>query len=300
MAVVALQRFAWLSIAAAVATIALKGIAWQITGSVGLLSDALESLVNLAAAVVALAMLSVAARPPDEDHAFGHGKAEYFAGGLEGLLILAAAAGIAVTALDRLLAPQPITQVDLGLVLSLVATAINLGVARVLAAAGRQHHSIALEADAEHLMTDVWTSVGVVLGVAAVWLSGWAWLDPVIALLVAANIVRSGLRLVVRSASGLMDAGLPAEQQQAVVDVLEGLRADGLDYHALRTRQSGQRAFVSVHVLVPGAWTVAQAHVRAEHLDAQIRAALPRASVFTHVEPLEDPASWHDVDLDRR
>lgn len=299
MSVERLHRFAWLSIAAAVATMVLKSLAWWLTGSIGLLSDALESLVNLAAALVVLAMLAVATRPPDEDHAFGHGKAEYFAGGLEGVLILVAAAGIAITAIDRLLQPRALTSIDLGLVISAVATAINYGVAQVLLRAGRRYHSIALEADGEHLMTDVITSVGVFAGVAAVWLTDWWWLDPLVALLVAANIVRIGIALIGRSTAGLMDSSLPTDQHRAVVSVLEKHRADGLDYHALRTRQAGQRAFVSVHLLVPGTWTVAEAHEHAEAVDAEIRQALPRASVFTHVEPIDDPRSWDDVSLDR-
>lgn len=296
---ISLQRFAWLSIAAAVATILLKGTAWWLTGSVGLLSDALESFVNLAGAVMALLMLTVAALPADDNHGYGHGKAEYFASGFEGMLILVAAAGIIATAVERLFAPQPLEQLGIGLVVSVVASLLNLGVARVLMAAGKRYHSIALEADAHHLMTDVWTSVGVIAGVGAVALTGWHRLDPLVALAVAANIVRTGVRLIRRSAEGLMDAALPLQQHEAVIDVLERLKAEGLDYHALRTRQGGMRQFVSVHVLVPGAWTVAQGHDRVESLEHDIREVLPRAHVTTHLEPIEDPASWHDVELDR-
>jgi cation diffusion facilitator family transporter len=295
-----LTRYAWLSIAAAVATILLKGLAWWLTGSVGLLSDALESFVNLAGAIVTLLMLGVAALPEDDNHAFGHTKAEYFASGFEGMLILLAAAAIAVAATDRLIHPQPLQQVGVGLAVSVVASLINLGVARVLLGAGRRYHSIALEADAHHLMTDVWTSAGVLVGVAAVAATGWQWLDPLLALAVAANIVWTGWKLLQRSAEGLMDAALPAEQHQAVVQVLERHRGDGLDYHALRTRQAGARQFVSVHVLVPGAWTVARGHDLAERIEVEIRDLLPRATVTTHIEPLEDAASWHDVGLDRQ
>lgn len=294
-----LKRFAWLSIAAALATIALKTAAWWLTGSVGLLSDALESGVNLAGALMALAMLTIAAQPPDDDHAFGHGKAEYFASGFEGFLILAAAVGIAVAAIDRLLHPQPLAQVGIGLVVSVLASLINLATARALLAAGREHRSITLEADAQHLMTDVWTSAGVLVGVGAVALTGWLWLDPLLALLVAANIVWTGWQLLHRSAAGLMDGALPAEQHAAVVTVLDRYRESGIDYHALRSRQAGARSFVTVHVLVPGAWSVQRGHDLLERIEADIRAALPQASVFTHLEPIEDPVSAHDIELDR-
>jgi cation diffusion facilitator family transporter len=294
-----LPRFAWLSIAAAVATISLKTLAWWLTDSVGLLSDALESLVNLAGAVMTLAMLTVAALPADDEHAFGHGKAEYFASGFEGLLILGAAAAIVAAAVGRLLDPQPLQQVGPGLAVSVLASGINLATARVLLAAGRRHGSIALEADAHHLLTDVWTSAGVIAGVAAVAVTGWQRLDPLLAIAVGANIVWTGLQLVRRSASGLMDAALPADQHQAVVAVLESYKAQGLDYHALRTRQAGARQFVSVHILVPGAWSVARGHDLVEAIEADVGRVLPRGTVTTHLEPLEDPASWHDVGLDR-
>jgi cation diffusion facilitator family transporter len=294
-----LQRFAWLSIAAAFATIGLKGVAWWLTGSVGLLSDALESFVNLAGAVMTLAMLGIAAMPEDDTHGYGHSKAEYFASGFEGVLILGAAIAIAVTAVERLIAPRPLEQVGMGLAVSAIAALVNLGAARVLLAAGQRNHSIALEADARHLMTDVWTSVGVIGGVAAVALTGWQRLDPLIALAVAANIVWSGVQLMRRSAAGLMDATLPAEQHEAVVRVLQGYKGQGVDYHALRTRQAGARQFVSVHILVPGQWSVSRGHDLVDAIEADIGKALPRASVITHLEPLEDPASWHDVGLDR-
>lgn len=296
----AAQRFAWLSIAAALATIALKVVAWRLTDSVGLLSDALESLVNLAGALMTLAMLSVAAMPADASHDFGHGKAEYFASAFEGMLILAAAGAIAYAAVGRLIAPRPLEQVGAGLAVSALASLVNLGVGRVLMKAGERYHSIALEADARHLMTDVWTSVGVIAGVAAVAATGWQRLDPLIALLVAANIIWTGVQLIRRSASGLMDAALPAAQQAAVQRVLQAHQAQGLDFHALRTRQSGARQFVSVHVLVPGEWTVRRGHDLLETIEAEIRAVLPRAHVTTHLEPLEDPASWQDQALDRR
>lgn len=286
-----LQRYAWLSIAAAVATILLKGIAWWLTGSVGLLSDALESFVNLAGALMALAMLSLAASPADDKHAYGHGKAEYFSSAFEGFLILLAAVSIAYTAIDRFIHPQEIEAVGVGLLVSAAASLINLFAARELLKAGRAHNSITLEADAKHLMTDVWTSVGVIIGVGLVWLSGWLWLDPLIALVVAANIVWTGWHLLSQSASGLMDAAIPEDQIAAIETVLDKYREQGLDFHALRTRQAGRQAFISLHVLVPGEWTVQRGHDVVENIEEDIRAAVPFSHLITHLEPIEDPAS---------
>lgn len=294
-----LTHFAWLSIAAAVATIALKMVAYLLTGSVGLLSDALESLVNLAAAIVALVALSIAARPPDEDHAYGHDKAEYFSSGVEGALILVAALTIGATAVDRLLHPRPIEQIGLGLIVALLASLINLGIAQVLLRAGRRYRSITLEADAQHLMTDVWTSVGVVLGIGGVWLTHWWWLDSGIALAVAVNIVWSGVRLVHRSILGLMDTVLPVNERAAIQTVLEHYQQEGVQFHALRTRQSGARRFVSMHVLVPGNWSVQQGHTLLEAIESDIRQRLELVTVFTHLEPAEDPVSLQDMTLDR-
>jgi cation diffusion facilitator family transporter len=294
-----LTKFAWLSIAAAVATIALKLTAYWFTGSVGLLSDALESLVNLAAALMALAMLTVAARAPDEMHAFGYSKAEYLSSGAEGALILLAAAGIVWTALPRLAAPEPLEQVGIGLAVSVVASAINFTVARSLLAAGKEYRSITLEADAHHLMTDVWTSAGIIAGVFAVHITGWHRLDPIIALAVAANIVRIGAQLLRRSVLGLLDRALPGEAQNAIKEVLSGYERRGIQFHALRTRRAGVRSFVSLHVLVPGSWTVQEGHNALEQIERDIRAAVPGSSVFTHLEPNDDPAAWLDDDLDR-
>ena len=294
-----LTRYAWLSIAAALATIVLKTVAWRLTGSVGLLSDALESVVNLAGAVMALAMLFIAARPADRDHSHGHGKAEYFSSGFEGLLILVAAVTIGVTGVERLLRPQPIEAVGVGLVVSLVASLINFATARVLLVVGRKYSSITLEADARHLLTDVWTSAGVVLAVFLVWLTGWLWLDPVIALLVAANIVWTGYQLLRRSAAGLMDASLDRAELDAIEGVLAGYRAEQIEFHALRTRRAGARAFVSLHVLVPGTWSVQQGHDWLERIEADIRRVVPDAHVTTHLEPKEDPLSMADQELDR-
>ena len=294
-----LTRFAWLSVGAAIATIGLKTAAYWLTGSIGLLSDALESGVNLVGALMALAMLTIAARPADESHAYGHSKAEYFSSGVEGTLILIAAGSIAVTAFKRLLAPQPLEQIGLGLGVSVVASIINLGVALVLLRAARQHESITLEANARHLMTDVWTSAGVLIGVGAVSLTGWLQLDPIVALVVAANITWSGFQIVRDSVTGLMDAALPLEEQAVIQYILEPHQQNGVTFHALRTRQSGARRFVSVHVLVPGAWTVQQGHELVEQIEAEIRAGLTNATIFTHLEPLGDPVSWDDVSLDR-
>ena len=294
-----LKRYAWLSIAAAVATIVLKTAAWWMTGSVGLLSDALESLVNLAGAAMALGMLTLAETPADENHAYGHSKAEYFSSAFEGLLILLAALGIGYAAIGRLLQPQPLEAVGVGLLISVVASAINFFTARTLMAVGRKHHSISLEADAHHLMTDVWTSAGVMAGVGLVWLSGWLWLDPVLALAVAANIIRTGWLLMRRSASGLMDASLPPEQMAEIEAALAHYRSQGLDFHALRTRMAGSRTFVTLHVLVPGHWTVQRGHEWLERIEADIRRSLPNAHVTTHLEPLEDPVSMVDQELDR-
>jgi cation diffusion facilitator family transporter len=294
-----LSRFAWLSIAAAVVTIALKIGAWRLTGSVGLLSDAMESFVNLAAAVMTLAMIAIAARPPDEEHAYGYGKAEYFSSGTEGALILVAAGGIVWAAVGRLLHPEPVERVGIGLGLSAGASLVNLAVARVLLATGRRHHSIALEADGQHLMTDVWTSAGVILALGAVALTGWNRLDPLIALAVAAQIVWMGVSLLRRSWLGLLDRALAPEELDALRSVLDRHGSPEIRFHALRTRQAAARRFVSMHVLVPGEWTVSRGHALLESIESDVRAAIPNATVITHLEALEDPASFEDQQLDR-
>jgi cation diffusion facilitator family transporter len=294
-----LTRFAWLSIGAAVITIALKTAAYLLTGSVGLLSDALESIVNLVGAMMALAMLTIAARPADEDHAYGHSKAEYFSSGVEGALILIAAISIVITAIPRLIDPKPLEQVGLGLGVSVAASLVNLVIARILLQAGKRYNSITLEADAQHLMTDVWTSVGVLAGVGLVSLTGWERLDPIVAFIVAANIIWSGVRIVRMSALGLMDTALPIKEQAILKSILEKYTQKGVEYHALRSRQSGSRQFVSFHVLVPGKWTVQRGHRLLENIEADIRHAIPNVTVFTHLESLNDPASWDDTNLDR-
>ena len=294
-----LKRYAWLSIAAALATILLKGLAWRLTDSVGLLSDAIESFVNLAGALMALGMLTLAAMPADDGHAHGHTKAEYFSSAFEGFLILVAAVWIAVEAVGRLLDPRPVQLAAIGLGVAVLATIVNFLTARILLRVGRESRSITLEADAHHLFTDVWTSVGVIVGVALVWVTGWLWLDPTIALLVAANILWTGWHLMRRSAAGLMDASLPPSELARIEDVLTSYREQGLEFHALRTRQAGTRAFVTLHVLVPGAWTVQQAHDWSERIEADLREAVRGAHVTTHLEPSEDPVSHLDQELDR-
>jgi cation diffusion facilitator family transporter len=294
-----LKRYAWLSIAAAIATILLKGVAWKLTGSVGLLSDAIESFVNLAGALMALWMLTLAEQPADDDHAHGHGKAEYFSSAFEGFLILLAALAIGYTAVDRLMNPVPLEAVGIGLLVSVVASIINFVTARILLEVGKRRNSITLEADAHHLMTDVWTSAGVIIGVGLVWLTNWLWLDPIIALIVAVNIIWTGWHLMRRSAAGLMDASLPVEKLEQIDAVLAVYREQGLDFHALRTRQAGSRTFVTLHVLVPGHWTVQQGHDWAERIEVDIRGALPHAHITTHIEPIEDPVSMIDQGLDR-
>jgi len=295
-----LRKFAWLSIGAAIATIGLKTGAYFLTGSVGLLSDAIESLVNLAGAVMALTMLTIAARPADEGHVYGHSKAEYFASVTEGVLILGAAIGIMTTAIQRLLDPRPLEQLGIGLAISIVASLVNFIVSRILLNAGRQRHSITLEADAHHLMTDVWTSVGVIVGVAVAGFTGLNILDPIIAILVALNIVWTGFLLIRRSVSGLMDEALPESDQQMIREVMDKYRKIGVDFHALRTRQAAARRFMSVHVLVPGDTTVHDAHHIVEDFEKDIRSALGGVvTVFTHLEPAEDELSMEDMHLDR-
>jgi len=294
-----LTRFAWLSIAAALITIALKATAYFLTGSVGLLSDALESIVNLVGAMMALAMLTIAARPADEDHAYGHSKAEYFSSGVEGTLILIAAVSIVITAIPRLINPKPLEQIGLGLGVSIAASLVNLIVALILLRASKQYNSVTLEANAHHLMTDVWTSLGVLVGVGAVALTDWERLDPIVAFLVAANIIWSGVRIVRMSALGLMDTALSIEEQDLVRNALKPYMQNDVEYHALRTRQSGSRRFVSVHIIVPGKWTVQRGHHLLERIEADIRHVLPSVTIFTHLESLNDPASWDDTNLDR-
>lgn len=292
-----LTRYAWLSIAAGVTTLGLKTVAWRLTGSIGLLSDAIESIVNVVAAIVALWALTVAAAPPDEEHEHGHYKAEYFSSGFEGALIIFAAVAIIVSAVPRLLAPQPLEQLSVGLVVSAGASVVNLVVGQILIRTGRKYGSITLEADGHHLMTDVWTSVGVIVGVALAGFTGWIWLDPLLAIFVALQILRTGYKLVRRSGMGLLDTAVPKDVRATIEAVLDRYRAEGALWHALRTRQAGQRCFVSVHILVPGAWTVERGHDLLECLEADLHEAVPMMTVLTHLEPIEDERAYDDAGL---
>ncbi|WP_420627807.1 cation diffusion facilitator family transporter [Candidatus Leptofilum sp.] len=294
-----LTQFAWLSVATAVFTIGLKAAAYWLTGSVGLLSDALESGVNLVTAAFALIILTVAAQPPDEEHEYGHSKAEYFACGIEGSLILFAALAIGYTAFQRLLAPQPLEQIGIGLFISVLAAIGNGLTALALLRVGRRHKSLTLIANANHLLTDVWTSVGVIVGVLAVGLTDWQWLDPVLGLLVAIHIVLMGVKLIRMAVDGLMDSSLPADELHQVRNILDRYTGNEVQYHALRTRQSGAHRFISVHVQVPGAWSVNRGHALLEKVERDLRLVLPPVTVFTHLEPVDDPVSWEDISLYR-
>jgi cation diffusion facilitator family transporter len=294
-----ITRFAWLSIAAAILTISLKLVAYLMTHSVGLLSDAMESFINLAGALMALWMLTISIRPADEDHSYGHSKAEYFSSGVEGILIFIAAIFIGFASVERFINPKPISQVGIGLMVSVFASLINLVVAIVLAKAGRKYKSITLEADSKHLMTDVWTSGGVLAGVAAVYLTGWERLDSIVAFLVACNIVWAGVSIVRKSVGGLMDKALPKEEKDKIFEIMESFKKEGLEFHAFHTRQGGSRQFVSFHVLVPGEWSVLKGHQLLEDIEAKLRNNFPGIVLSTHLEALEDPSSYYDMSIDR-
>jgi len=287
----AVRKMAMLSIATSFATIALKFGAWYLTGSVSLWSDALESLVNLAAGMVALGALTLAEQPADETHAYGHDKAEYFSSGVEGALILVAAASIVWSAVQRLVAPQPLEQLGLGIVVSALAGAANFATARVMLKVAKQHDSITIEADAKHLMTDVWTSVGILGGLLVVMaMPAWSILDPLMAIAVAVHILFTGFDLIRRSADGLMDAALPANEVRAVEELLAAVLPPGSSWHALRTRKAGSRRFAEFHLLVPGAMSVEDAHVLCDRVEAELMAKLAKMSVTIHVEPAETQA----------
>lgn len=304
-----LTYYGWLSIFTAISTISLKSYAYWLTGSIGLLSDALESLINLVAAIIMLVVLSIASRPPDKTHAYGHEKVEYFSSGAEGIMILLAAFSIGLTAWERLWHPLPLQRLDLGIVISVIASAMNLVVARILIGVGKKRRSITLEADGRHLMTDVWTTVGILLGISLIPLlnqsesgldiarqlgmAGWEIIDPMIAFIVALNIVWAGLQLIRRTVSGLLDAALPPEEIRAIVSIIELFVSNhGIAYHALRTRYAGARRFMSVHILVPGHWTVKAGHDLLESLEQKIKEDIENIDIDTHLEPIEDEASW--------
>ncbi len=291
-----LSRYGWLAVATAVVTIGLKAGAWLLTGSVGLLADAAESVVNLVAAVVALIALKVAARPADRNHHFGHTKAEYFSAAVEGIMIFVAAASIIVFAIQRLIQPQPLESLGIGVAISLVAAAINGAVGLVLIRAGNRNRSITLRADGKHLMTDVYTSVGVAVAIGLVALTGWVILDPLIGIAVGINILFAGYGLIKESSAGLMDISLPKEANNRLRAILDSHTSDSVAFHAMRTRESGTRQFMEMHMLVPGDWTVQRGHDAMEDLIEEIRAEFPDLWVTGHLEPIEDPRSYEDMD----
>jgi cation diffusion facilitator family transporter len=300
MKLTSLAKFLYLSIAAAIVTIILKFYAYHLTGSMGLLSDALESFVNLFAVLFALLMLRISQKPADEDHLFGHSKAEYFSSAAEGALILIAAFSIIRSAIPRIIEPAPLENINVGLLFSLLASVVNLVVGSVLIGIGKNRKSLVLEADGRHLMTDVWTSGGVIVGILLVKFTGWIIIDPIIAILVALNIIYVGYKLISRSASGLMDATIPEADLEKVTLYLDSLKVHEIEYHSLMTRVAGQRKFISMHLLVPGDWSVKQGHDWADIVEETIIGLFDEpVTVSTHIEPVEDPASMEDIGIDR-
>jgi cation diffusion facilitator family transporter len=281
-----IRAFLQISIVAALVTILMKGFAWHVTGSVGLLSDAMESFVNLAAAVFGLAMVTIAQAPADEDHPFGHSKAEYFSSGFEGLLILGASAAILWTAVHRFADPQPVGQLDLGLALSIGSSVINGVLGWAMLRAARHHDSIALEADARHLFTDVWTSLGVVVGLVLVRLTGWLWLDPVLAIAVALNILAQSWQLVRRSVDGLMDGALSAEDLKAIDDTLQRLADPDVRFDHVVTRRAAQRRYCQLHMHVPSSWTLGRAAGRRADAERALAAAVRGLRVTIELLPV--------------
>lgn len=295
-----LSSYAWLSVAAAVVTIGLKVSVYLYTNSVSFLSDALESFINLAAAILAVWMIKIAERPPDDDHEFGHDKAEYFSSGIEGTLIFLAAIGIIIAAVPRLYSPQSIENVGIGLAISFVAALVNLFVGRILIKVGKQNDSIVLEADGHHLMTDVWTSAGIFIAVIIVAFTNWFILDPIIALIVAMSIGWTGYKLIRRSVLGLMDTVIDEQSANIALKILSDYKDKlGIDYHAFRTRKSGARKFIYFHLLVPDEWSVKKGHDLVEEIELKIIGKIPHSAVFIHLEPLEDPTSFEDIELFR-
>ena len=296
-----LQKFLFLSIAAAIVTILLKFYAYYITDSMGFLSDALESFVNLFAAIFALIILNVSQRPADDGHKFGHSKAEYFSSAVEGALILVAALSIIWSAIPRIIDPKPLENINTGLLFSLLASLVNLLVGQILIKNGKKRKFVVLEADGKHLMTDVWTSVGVIAGIIIVKFTGLLIIDPIIAILVAINIIFTGYKLISRSASGLMDATIPSEDLEKITSYLDSLKTSKIEYHSLLTRVAGQRKFISVHILVPGKWTVKQGHDYADEVEETIVNMFDEpVTVATHIEPIDDPVSMIDIGIDRQ
>ncbi len=302
MATSSLKKYVYLSIVAALFTISLKLAAYFLTNSVGLLSDALESCVNLVAAVVALIMLNLAEKPPDKEHKFGHNKAEYFSSAIEGGLIVLAAFSIIWSAIPRIFHPQPLENIGVGLLIAVGASLINLAVSIILVKNGKKNNSITLEADGKHLMTDVLTSGGVLLGIVLVKLTGWLILDAIVAIGVALNIIWTGSKLMKRSALGLLDTALPEGETDKINQVLGKYKQQNIGFHSLMTRQAGQRKFVSVQLQMPGTWNIQQGHKLAEKIEKDIRMLFPDSytTVFTHIEPAGDPESMLDINIDRK
>jgi cation diffusion facilitator family transporter len=296
-----LKKFLYISIAAAILTISLKLIAYLLTNSVGILSDALESGVNLVAAVVALIMIRIAEKPPDREHEFGHNKAEYFSSAVEGGLIVLAAFSIIWSAVPRIISPQPLENVGMGLLVAVGASLINLAASNILIKNGKKYNSITLEADGKHLMTDVLTSAGVLLGIGLIKVTGWMRLDGIVAIGVALNIIWTGYQLIKRSALGLLDTGFPKDEMDSIRRVLEKYEQQNIQFHSLMTRQSGQRKFIFVHILMPGTMDIQQGHNLAEKVENDLRMLFPntQTTVFTHLEPIEDPVSMLDISIDR-
>jgi cation diffusion facilitator family transporter len=289
-----LAPIAWFSIIASILTIIIKWAAYEVTGSVGFLSDAMESFVNLAAGIVALTMLTIAAHPPDKEHPFGHDKAEYFSSLIEGILIVIAAIGIVYAAVNRIYHPRPLEELNIGMMLSVLASLINFLTARILLHYGRKHNSITLEADARHLMTDVWTTIGIIVGIVLVKLTSWQILDSLMAIGVAISIVYTGAKLIVRSTDGLMDSKLSEKELILIRNILDRYKEEGIDYHALYTRQSSAKSFITFHLLIPGDLTIFQAHEFSKRIEKEIVAEMPFSNVFIHLEPLNDPDSFED------
>lgn len=291
------MKWGWLSIGAACIALTLKFGAYFLTGSVGLLSDAVESLVNLVAAVTALFALWYSTRPVDRSHNYGHQKIEFFSAAIEGALILVAAVTIIWYSIQRLLTPQPIEKVGLGLAVALVATLVNFVLARAMLRVARQHESVVLDADGKHLMTDVWTTAGVIAALIIASITGWDWVDPVVGLLVAVNIIRIGIQLLRGSFDGLMDRAIPAAEEHEVRLAIEQTIPYDVTYHALRTRRAGSHRVIDLHLLVPGAERVRDAHLLAKRVEGAIARVYPGTETIIHVEPLEDPDAWLDSDL---
>ena len=287
-------KYIWLSVAASITTILLKGSAYFITDSVGLLSDAMESFVNLAAAIMALALITIAMAPPDKKHPFGHNKAEYFSSAIEGILILLAAVVIGYTSIERIINPRALQEVWTGVLISVIASLINLFVALAILKAGKRYNSITLEADARHLLTDVWTTGGVLSGILIVKFTGWLILDPVIAVIVALNIVFTGIKLIKRSVGGLMDEALPEDLVNTVKNILDKYTDDEITYHSLYTRKAASKNFISLHLLLPCCWHISRGHELTKKIENDILAVFPDSDVFIHIEPLNDLDAFDD------